>query len=484
MAEVVVVGAGVGGLAAAIRLRAAGHDVVVLERRGRAGGKLDAATDRGFTWETGPSLLTLPGVFDDLFAAAGHRLTEHVDLVRLDPICRYRFADGTTFDHRADLDDAAAAAESFAGPGAGDEWRRFMAHAESVWDVAERTFFAGPMESPLRLLQRMRSPRDLLAIDGTTTLHRRAASIFTDPRLVQYVDRYATYSGSSPFRAPGTLSCIAHIEQALGAWYVTGGLGALRDAIVAVALDTGVDIRLDTDVAAITRTGDRATGVRLADGDTLAADAVVADVDALHLYRDLLPHPRARRRTEAAPRSTSGYVLLLGVDGATEGLAHHNLWFGADYEAEFDQLSRRGVPADDPSVYVCVSSVTDPTQAPDGAENWFVLVNTPPVDDDLDGYGDHVLEVLARRGVDLAGRVRVRHDRPPSSLVKEFRTAGGAIYGTSSDGTRAAFVRPRNRTPIPGLFLCGGSSHPGGGLPLVAISGAIAAKLVNCDRAP
>jgi len=482
VAEVAVVGGGVGGLAASIHLAAAGHDVVVLERLDRAGGKLDERAAAGFRWETGPSLLTLPDVFRDLAAVAGRDLDDLVTLRRLDPICRYRFADGSTFDHRADLDDAVAAADALA-PGEGERWRAFMAHAGSVWAVAERTFFAGPMENPLALARRMRSPRDLLAIDPLRTLHARGAASFGDPRLVQYVDRYATYSGSSPFRAPATLSCIAHLEQVLGAWYVDGGLGRLADALVDLATGAGVEVRTGADVVAVERRGDRVGGVRLADGTVVAADAVIADVDALHLYRDLLPHPGRRRRTELAPRSTSGFVLLLGVERGDDGLAHHNISFSADYADEFAHLVDRRVPAPDPTVYVCAASVTDPTVAPPGHDSWFVLVNAPHGAGAMPGYGDHLLDVMARRGWDLAGRIVHREEITPADIEHRYRTSGGAIYGTSSDGPAAAFLRPGNRGPVPGLYLCGGSSHPGGGLPLVATSGRIAAWLCADDLA-
>ncbi|MDE0803038.1 MAG: phytoene desaturase family protein [Acidimicrobiales bacterium] len=488
MPEVVVVGAGVGGLAAAIHVAASGHDVTVVERLDHVGGKLDHRSAAGFTWETGPSLLTLPDVFRGLAGVAGHDLDDLVDLVRLDPICRYRFADGTGFDHRADAVDAAAAVEALS-PGAGPKFDDFLDRARTVWEVSERTFFAGAMTSPLRLLRRMRSPRDLADIDPLRSLHARAAATFDDSRLVQWADRYATYSGSSPYDAPATLGCIPHLEQHLGAWYVRGGLARLADALARIAADLGVEVRTRCDVDRITHAGDGVTGVRLADGEHLAADAVIANADALHLYRDLLPHRRARRRAERAPRSSSGFVLLLGIEGATAGLAHHNISFSGDYRAEFDALFDVHDPIADPTVYVAASSVTDPSQAPAGHENWFVLVNAPSFDDPAEeaaryaGYGDHVLEVMAERGWDLAGRIVHRDEIRPVDIADRFRTPGGSIYGTSSNGAMAAFLRPGNRGPVDGLYLCGGSSHPGGGLPLVAMSGRIAADLCTQDLA-
>lgn len=491
MSAVVVVGAGVGGLAAAIHLAAAGHAVTVFDQCDHAGGKLAERvvdTEAGrFTWETGPSLLTWPQVFADLARVGGRELGDLVDLVRLDPICRYRFADGSGFDHLAELEAAAAAVDEFAG--AGGQWLAFMNHARSVWTVAERSFFAGAMTSPLRLLSRMESPRDLLAIDPLRSLHARAKASFDDPRLVQYADRYATYSGSSPFDAPATLSCIPHLEQDLGAWYVTGGLARLADALVTVATDLGVEFRLGTEVESISRDGRqhavRASGLVLASGEAVAADVVVANADALHLYRDLLPHRRARRRAEAAPRSSSGFVMLLGVAGETPGLAHHNISFSGDYHAEFDALFSTSTPIADPTIYVSASSVTDPTQAPAGHENWFVLVNAPAGDDAAPyaGYGDRLLEIMAARGWDLTGRIVHREDITPADISSRFHTPGGSIYGTSSNGAMAAFLRPGNRGPVDGLYLCGGSSHPGGGLPLVAVSGRIAADLAISDLA-
>ena len=475
-ADTVVIGAGVGGLAVAIRLAATGRRVVVLERNDVTGGKLAAVRHGGATFDVGPSLVTLPHVFDDLFRAAGTSLGDEVAMTRLDPQFTYRWPDGTVLTVP---DDATARGDAFDAfhPGAGAAWRRFDDHGRRIWDVAARTFLAGPMTGPLGLLRRIRSPLDLVRIDPLRTLHGAAARAFDDPRLVQWAGRYATYSGSSPYRAPATLSCIPHIEARFGCWYPAGGLDELRVALERVARRIGVDVRTAVEVERIVDDGRAVTGV-VADGADIDAPTVVANADAEDVYRELLPDAGALRRVRRAPRSMSGLVVLVLARGSTAGLGHHTVWFSGDDRAEFDALGR-GQMAADPTIYACVSAVTDPTQASPGTENWFLLVNTPPgIRLDPDAERRRVLDVLAARGVDLRERDVWSDVITPLQLAGRTRAPAGAIYGTSSDGRRAAFRRPANRGARHGLYLVGGSSHPGGGLPLVAASAAIVAGMI------
>ena len=309
------------------------------------------------------------------------------------------------------------------------------------------------MSNPLALAKRMRSPFDLTAIDPLRTLQRSAESFFDDPRLVQWAGRYATYSGSSPYAAPATLACIPHIEARFGCWYPVGGLDALRTALERVARDAGVEIRTGTDITRIVAEPGSpdgpVSGVELPDGSIEPAEIVVANTDAEHLYADLLPDAAALKRVRRAQRSTSGFVMCVGARGLSAGLHHHNVWFSPSYRAEYDHLDA-GRLADDPTIYACVSSVTDASQAPDGCENWFLLVNTPPdVEVDADAYGALVLDRLADRGVDLRPRAEFVHTMTPADIARRYRSPGGAIYGTSSNGKRAAFVRPANRGARP-----------------------------------
>lgn len=466
--DVVVVGGGVGGLATAIRLCARGHRVTLFERLPTLGGKLAVREREGFWFDVGPSLVTLPEVYDELFRVAGTTLAAEVDLVRLDPQFTYAWRDGT----RLVVTDQGCEA-----PG----YDRFVERGRRIWDVSVRTFFAGPMSGPLSLARRLRHLRDLTDIDPLRTLDAAARRTFDDPHLVQWAGRYATYSGSSPYAAPATLACIAHLERAFGCWYPMGGLGALCDAFVRVAERVGVELRPGCDVRRITTTGDRVDGVELADGTRVRADVVVANADATHLYRDLVPDARALATVRRARPSTSGFVVLAGVRGATPGITHHDIWFSDDEEREFSSIAA-GCLADDPTIYACVSCVTDPTQAPVGHENWFLLVNTPAgITVDTPAYEAVVLERLAAHGIDLRDRLVFTETITPDDLAARYRSPGGAIYGTSSNGRRAAFVRPANRGARRGLYLVGGSSHPGGGLPLVTMSARIVDRMIEAD---
>lgn len=493
-----VVGAGVGGLAAAARLAASGHAVTVLEQSERVGGKLGTFERDGHVFDTGPSLVTMPQVYRDLFAATGGALEDAVDLVRLDPAVAYRFADGSRFVVPGWPSEIPGALADALGPAAGTQWSALMVRAGAMWRISEQPFLRRPLNGAATLARLARNPADVATIAPWQTLRGLGERQLSDPRLRMLLDRYATYSGSDPRRAPAVLSTVAYAEQAFGSWYVRGGLHRLALAVAERAGRHGAVIRTGSPVRRVVVEGGRAAGVELTDGARVPADVVVSGVDAAALYGALLPgdgRTRGPRRDLArATPSLSGVVLLLALRGRTPGLAHHTVLFPADHDAEFDAVFGSGRfrgaprPVVDPTVYV--SAPDDPALRPDeDSESWFVLVNAARhdpaggVDWDEPGlarrYAADVLAVLARRGLDVRDRLRWCEIRTPADLARDTGSPGGSIYGSSSNGTRAAFLRPANASPVPGLFLVGGSAHPGGGLPLVTLSAEIVARIIG-----
>jgi phytoene desaturase len=493
MSRVVVVGAGLGGLATAARLAGAGHRVTVVEQSARVGGKLGLWERDGFRFDTGPSLVTMPYLLAQLFADTGAPIDEVLELQRLEVACRYRFADGTMLDLPGDPAAVPDALDAALGGGAGAQWTAFLRRAEAMWDVTRGPF----LESPITVRDMVRLSGDLADVRTVApwrTLRGLGRSYLRDPRLRQLLDRYATYTGSDPRRAPAALATVPFVEQAFGSWHVAGGLHRIAEAVRDRAVALGAEVRLEAPVAEVLVERGRAAGVRLAGGERLDADVVVANVDAARLYGDLLPpsrHARAMTRRLRRHRSSSGFVLMLALDDVVHPPAPHRVLFTADYDAEFDALTgRRGRarPVADPTVYV--SDPADPALVPGAtSRGWFVLVNAPAhdpgrgVDWDAPGlaesYADHVLQLMARRGLDVRAHLRWREVVTPADLERRTMSEGGAIYGSSSDGPRAAFLRPANTSPFPGLFLVGGSSHPGGGIPLVTLSARIVSELVG-----
>jgi phytoene desaturase len=501
MAQVVVIGAGMGGMAAAARLRVKGHAVTVVEASDTHGGKLGTFRRDGFAFDTGPSLFTIPAVYRDLFLKTGGPLEDSVELVPLDPGFRYRFADGSTLPMPgAGVGRGAAAMGDALGGRAADDWRALQERAGRMWATTRTPFLESPLSGMRDLVPLARDLAAVRTVAPWQTLRGLGRTTLSDWRARQVLDRYATYSGSDPRRAPAVLATIPYVEATFGAWHIAGGLRSLGDALRARLDERGVSVRLSTPATRILLTGNRVSGVEVLGGEVLGgevlpADIVVANADARIVYGRLLgahaPKQPLRRLARATP-SLSGFVLLLAVQGRTSGLAHNNVWFPREYDPEFDAIfGRTPQPVDDPTIYACVPD--DPAMRPDRSEAWFVLVNAPrhspggrergTIDWDApglaDAYADRVLARLAERGTDLSGRILWRALRTPADLERASGAPGGAIYGTSSNGARAAFLRPQNATPINGLFLVGGSAHPGGGLPLVGMSAEIVAGLVG-----
>ena len=490
MTRVAVIGAGVGGLACGARLAAAGHDVQVFEQAEVVGGKLGIHEEDGFRFDTGPSLLTWPQLVRDVLqtTAPDDVGTEPVELVQVDPTARYRFPDGATMDAFADRERMRRSFDSALGLGTGAAWTRLMDRAERMWDAIEEPILSRPQSGVAGLANQARRLTDLQKIAPHRSLRGIGQQYLHHPYQQQYLERYATYTGSDPRRAPAVLATIPWLEQTTGAWYVSGGMHRIADALAARITAHGGQVHTAARVDAVATSHDHVTGVTLTDGTRIAADVVIANTEARTLYGRLLEHPNAskwRREVERAEPSLSGFIVLLGLDGRTPDLTHHTVLFNDDYDAEFDGIFGADPhPVADPTVFISVPR--DTAMAPEGSEAWFVLVNAArqgPVDwdagDTAARYAEHVVDVMAKRGLDVRHRIRLSKWISPADLARRTGAIGGAIYGTSSNGWRAATMRPANQGPLEGLFLVGGSAHPGGGLPLVLKSAEITAGLVS-----
>ncbi len=493
-APVIVIGAGIGGLAAAIRLAAAGRAVTVLEQSTTVGGKMSQISDRGYRWDTGPSVITMRHVFETLFASAGRHLEDYLDLQPLEPLTRYFYADGSVLDASRDWPAMAATIAQWE-PRDVAGYLRFLAYAAEIHRVTGPVFIYDQPPTPTSFLRV--PPWDMLKVDAWSTLDQAIRRHVRDPRLRQLLGRFATYVGASPYRAPATLAVIAHVELTGGVWYPRGGIYRIAEALTRLATELGVQLRTGTRVSRIAVENGSVRGVYLdapagsgVRPEFIPAGTVIANVDVATVYDKLLPPEVVpaglRARLLNQETSCSGFILLLGVERTHPQLAHHNIFFTADYRREFDDIFGRGIPPTDPTIYVAISSKTDPDHAPPGCENWFILVNAPAVSNRYDWttqaqtYRDQVLATLARKGIDIRGAIATEHILTPHDIATRTGAYRGALYGISSNNPLNAFRRPHNRSPhIGGLYFAGGTTHPGGGVPMVTLSGMLVADLVQ-----
>lgn len=486
-----ILGAGIGGLSAAIHLAARGYDVTILEQNAAVGGKMSEMRVEGFRWDTGPSVITMRGVFEELFHTAGRRLEDYLTLLPVEPLTRYFWSDGTRLDLSRSLPETAAQIGALE-PRDVEGYLAFLAEAARWHRITAPVFTFGPPPS-LESLWHV-SLRDALSVDVFSTLQQRIERRVSHPHLRQLLGRFATYVGASPYLSPATLAVIAHVELTGGVWYPQGGVYAIARAYARLAQELGVEIRLNARVREICLHGQRVSALILEDGEILPASTVISNLDVTATY-GLIQSERARTRQAALARrevSCSGVVLLLGMEGVSPDLAHHNIFFSSDYRREFTQIfSERTLP-DDPTLYVCITAKTDPSHAPPGCENWFVMANAPALPpgevpawlQDAEQVARLLLDRLEAFGLDARRRVRIQRLLTPLDLQKNTGAWRGALYGVSFNDRFAPFKRPHNRSEFGGLYFAGGSTHPGGGVPLVTLSGKLAAALVMRDSAP
>lgn len=491
--HIAVVGGGIGGLAAAVDLASRGLRVTLLERQPTFGGKVRTVDVEGRPVDSGPTVLTLRSVFDDLFAAAGADLDERVGLVPAQLLARHAWPDGARLDLFVDQGHSRDAIAAAFGSKAGADYLRFTAHCRQIWEAVRQPFVFSqrPGFFDLVLGQGPAALTRFANIDAHRSMWAAVGRFFDQPQLQQLFGRYATYTGGSPFQTPGTLNLVAHVEQA-GVWYVDGGMRRLAQALADLAAELGVTLRPGTPVDEITVRGGRVTGLRLHDGEQLDADAVVLNADASALARGLFgPQAAAAaglRATPPARRSLSALTLSGLARPAGFSLAHHNVFFGPDSQREFAQLfEQRRVP-EQPTVYLCAQDrrdgpARDRTAA---AERIFAIVNAPargddaPIDDqELDRCRLRTMETLAACGLDL--QLTAARWTRPQDFAAMFPATGGALYGAAPHGMFSSFQRPGSRTRLPGLYMAGGSVHPGAGLPMVAVSGRLASAAIASD---
>ena len=495
--KIVVIGAGMGGMTTAARLARTGHSVTIYEASDTYGGKLRTEWIGKFAFDTGPSLLTLPAVYKDFFIHTGKPLGLLCEIAAVDPSFDYRFADGTNVEF-ANLSrfHTLNAIRSAYGEEVARQWDQMMQRATKMWDVSREPFVESELRSPFTLLKRKTLIKDIFTIVPWKSLRGFANDHLPDHHLRFILDRYATYSGSDPRKAPAVLASIAYVEEAFGAWHIKGGIGTLANLVHQRCLDVGVDIQLNKRVSEIVIKNGTALGVRLADGTVIASDVVVANSDASLIYNELIKGQRrklrkVRRNLSKADPSIAGLSLLLGLrkDG-TQALSHHTILFPDDYDAEFNAIFNDKKPVEKPTIYICAPN--DPAMVKDESlESWSVLVNAPQhgaggfdwSDENFARtYANSIIDQIEARGISVRDRLETLTIRTPADLERSVSAPGGSIYGTSSNGVRAAFIRAKNRSPIKNLYCVGGSAHPGGGLPLVGMSGEIVANAIGRAR--
>ncbi len=499
----VVIGAGLAGLAAATELASHGLAVTLIEKNEHLGGKMNVLEKDGFTFDMGPTIITMPQVLRGILKRADQRPEDRIDLRPLDPQWRCFYDDGTVIDLLQKTEAMAASLDDqFPQHTPGDGYQRFIEHSRRMFRLSEKVFFYKDIGA---MTDMMASPPkepglmgDVLAMRLHQTVGKTAHTMINEPHMQQLVEHFLQYVGSSPFLAPSILTLIASAQVDQGCWYPMGGTRMVARSLEGTLRDhADVDIITGLGVKGILTERGRTTGVVLEDGQTITADIVVSNCDSQRTYRDLLSGPEADKGLQQIAKkyrpACSGVVLYLGLDRQYEHLAHHNFLFSGSSKSEFHDIYTTGVPAQDPTLYVAAPSRTDPDQAPVGHEALYVLIHTPykrpgqtwrGTGGMLERYRSVVIDKLKTCGKmpDLEDHIVVEEHLTPDEIEQWYNAEGGAIYGLASHGRLAGGFKPRNRSrTVKGLYLAGGSANPGPGVPMVLMSGVTAARSVLQD---
>ena len=480
-----VIGAGIGGLAAAIRLSLKGYETHLFEKNEVVGGKMGELHLSGCRFDTGPSLFTLPSLVDELFTLAGEDPRDYFSYLSLPSSCRYFWDDGTKMDAWTDRERFADEAERVTGEPR-EKVIAFLDECAELYDLTAGIFIFSPFYQPdnFRKPESLNVARNFRKLNAFSTMHQVIRKRFASEKLIQLFDRYATYNGSSPYRAPGTLNVIAHLEHNRGAFFPEKGMRDIVEALALLASRCGVTVHTATTVLSVKRDGSAVTGIRTAEG-MLDADVVVSDSDVIPFYRNLMKEEHRARKQEKQERSTSALIFYWAMKRRYDEIDLHNIFFSSDYPAEFNAL-RRGEVTDDPTVYLFASSRVVATDAPHGKDNWFVMINVPyDSGQDWAAVAEHsrmnIINKVGRRlGKDISDDIVEEAVLDPPMIEKLTVSHRGALYGSSSNSRFAAFRRhPNIIRRYDNLWFVGGSVHPGGGIPLCLASAKIA-----CDMIP
>jgi phytoene desaturase len=497
--RVAVIGGGLGGLAAACTLAARGHAVTLLEANDWFGGKAAPLRAEGFRFDMGPTILTVPAVLRQIFSEAGRDLADYLDLVRLDPQWRCFFEDGSVLDLHQDPDRMARHLEGWSGrPGIGEDYKRFIDFSQRLHEISDKYFFwrsvggIGDTFDPSGSFS-LDVLRDVLAMRPGRSVAGSIRGFVKDERVAQMLDHFTQYVGSSPEASPAVLCGIAHMQTAEGVWYPMGGTRAVPEALYKLGVELGVDFRPGTMVERITTHQNRVAGVVTDRGEEIPCVSVVSNMDSVRTMQELIKGPQATKfqKRRGYEPACSGVVLYLGLKQRYEHLAHHCFVFSKDPHQEFEDIYKRGEPAADPSCYLAAPAATEPEVAPAGGEALYILVHTPylrPHHDWSKMFPDYrrvILDKLKRTAgmADIEDRIVFEKALTPQDIHERYRVLNGAIYGLASHGRFMGAFKPSNRSPdIEGLYLAGGAAHPGPGMPMVMMSGWIAADALDADR--
>ncbi|SFC74563.1 phytoene desaturase [Flexibacter flexilis DSM 6793] len=484
--KIAIIGAGVAGIAAAIRLRTKGHDVEVFEANDYLGGKLSLLEQDGYRFDAGPSLFTMPELVEELFALAGRNIDDYFHYQRLTEGCRYFYEDGTRIVTPTSAQDFAQEIAKQTGEPAANI-TSFLKRSANYYGLVGELFLYKSMHKTSTFLnwKAAKAIAQLPALGIFKTMHEANATHFRNPKVVQLFDRFATYNGSSPYQTPALLNMIPHLEHNKGAFLPKGGMYAITESLSRLAKDLGVKFHLKSRVEKILTQQGRTVGLKV-NGQELPFEAVVSNMDMVATYRKLLAHEPAPEKLLSQPKSSSALIFYWGINKQFEQLGLHNILFSRDYATEFDHIFKLKTIYADPTVYINITSKHEPSHAPEGAENWFVMINVP----NNIGQEWDTLIAQARRDIvrkinrtlktDIEKLIVTEAMLEPRTIESRTSSVKGALYGNSSNNRYAAFLRHANfSAKIKHLYFCGGSVHPGGGVPLALLSARIMAELLE-----